>query len=75
MTDEERRDRAISVSTQRILTQKEFEQLRVVEMRKRIQDRRKNRGEPTVSNAKKRKTISIDTDSDSDGENNNAQAK
>ncbi|CAF1430037.1 unnamed protein product [Rotaria sordida] len=70
MTEEERRERAISISTQRILTQHDFEQLKMIEMKKRIQDRRKNRLEQSISNTGKRKTISIDTDSDSDNENN-----
>ncbi|CAF1478664.1 unnamed protein product [Rotaria sordida] len=70
MTEEERRERAISISTQRILTQHDFEQLKIIEMKKRIQDRRKNRLEQSISNTGKRKTISIDTDSDSDNENN-----
>jgi hypothetical protein len=75
MTEEERRECAISISTQRILTQCEFEQLKVLDMKKRIQDRRRNRLEQPVPTSKKRKTISIDTDSDSDNENNNAQAE
>ncbi|CAF3720740.1 unnamed protein product [Rotaria sp. Silwood1] len=70
MTEEERRERAISISTQRILTQHDFEQLKILEMKKRIQDRRKNRLEQSIENSRKRKTISIDTDSDSDDENN-----
>ncbi|CAF4947116.1 unnamed protein product [Rotaria sp. Silwood1] len=69
MTEEERRERAISISTQRILTQRDFEQLKILEMKKRIQDRRKNRLEQSIENSRKRKTISIDTDSDSDDEN------
>jgi len=69
MTEEERRERAISISTQRILTQREFEQLKVLEMKKRTQDRRRNRLEESATNSKKRKTISIDTDSDADDEN------
>ncbi|CAF0907524.1 unnamed protein product [Adineta ricciae] len=69
MTEEERRERAISISTQRILTQRDFEQLKVLEVKKRLQDRRRNRLEQSMSASKKRKTISIDTDSDSDDEN------
>ena len=69
MTEEERRERAISISTQRILTQHDFEQLKVLEVKKRLQDRRRNRLEQSMSASKKRKTISIDTDSDSDDEN------
>jgi hypothetical protein len=69
MTEEERREKAISISTQRILTQQDFEQLKTIEIKKRIQDRRRNRLEESVTNNKKRKTISIDTDSDSDEEN------
>jgi hypothetical protein len=68
MTEEERRERAIAVSSQRILTQREFEQLKIVQMKRRIQDRRKNRFEENISKTKKRKTISIDVDSDSDDE-------
>lgn len=71
MTEEERRQRALEISTQRILTQREFEQLKILEMKKRIQDRRKNRLEESISQNKKRKTISIDTDSDSEDENKN----
>ncbi|CAF4683538.1 unnamed protein product, partial [Rotaria sp. Silwood2] len=69
MTEEERRGRAITMSTPRILTQRDFEQLKIVEMKKRIQDRRKNRLEQSITNNRKRKTISIDTDSNSDDEN------
>ncbi len=69
MTEEERRERAMSISTQRILTQSEFEQLKILETKKRIQDRRRNRLEQPIPNNKKRKTISVDTDSDSDEEN------
>jgi len=69
MTEEERRERAISISSQRILTQRDFEQLKILEMKKRIQDRRRNRLEESIPNNKKRKMISIDTDSDSDDEN------
>jgi hypothetical protein len=72
LTEEERRDRAISISSQRILTQREFEQLKVLETKKRIQDRRRNRLEEPVSSSKKRKTISIDTDSDD--ENNETKS-
>lgn len=68
MTEEERREKAISISSQRILTQKDFEQLKILEMKKRVQDRRRNRLEEPTSTNKKRKTISIDTDSDSDTE-------
>jgi len=77
MTEEERRQRALEISTQRILTQREFEQLKILEMKKRIQDRRKNRLEESMNNNRKRKTISIDTDSDSDNENgkNDAEKK
>ncbi|UJR16558.1 hypothetical protein I4U23_003459 [Adineta vaga] len=70
MTEEERRERAISISTQRILTQRDFEQLKILEMKRRIQDRRRNRLEHAIPTSKKRKTIEINTDSDSDGENN-----
>lgn len=66
MTEEERREKAISISSQRILTQKDFEQLKILEMKKRVQDRRKNRLEESTTNNKKRKTISIDSDSDDD---------
>jgi hypothetical protein len=66
MTEEERRERAILISSQRILTQSDFEQLKLLEMKKRIQDRRRNRSEQSIPNNKKRKTISIDTDSESD---------
>jgi hypothetical protein len=74
MTEEERRERAISISTQRILTQREFEQLKILEMKKRIQDRRRNRLEQSIPNNKKRKMISIDTDSDSDDENSKTKS-
>lgn len=59
----------MAISSERILTQREFEQLKIVEMKKRIQDRRRNRLEESLPTSKKRKTISIDTDSDSDDEN------
>ncbi|CAF2030750.1 unnamed protein product [Rotaria magnacalcarata] len=74
LTEEERRERAITISSQRILTQQEFEQLKVLELKRRIQDRRRNRLEESMTDSRKRKTISIDTDSDSDDENkkNNA---
>jgi len=77
MSEEERRQLALEISTQRILTQKEFEQLKILEMKTRIQDRRKNRLEESMNNNRKRKTISIDTDSDSDNENgkNDAEKK
>ncbi len=75
MTEEERRERAISISSQRILTQHEFEQLKVLETKKRVQDRRRNRLEQPIADSKKRKTISIDTDSDSDDENNKTQSE
>ncbi len=74
MTEEERRERAISISSQRILTQQDFEKLKILEMKKRIQDRRRNRAEQLIPNNKKRKTISIDTDSDSDDENNKTKS-
>ena len=45
MTEEERRERATSISTQRILTQHDFEQLKILEMKKRIQDRRRKRAQ------------------------------
>ena len=70
MTEEERRERAISISTQRVLTQREFEQLKIYEMKKRIQDRRRNRLEQSIATSQKRKIVSIDTDSSSDDENN-----
>jgi hypothetical protein len=38
VTEGECRERAISISTQRILTQHDFEQLKIVEIKKRIQD-------------------------------------
>ncbi|CAF0956176.1 unnamed protein product [Adineta steineri] len=70
MTEEERRERAMQISSERILTQEDFEQLKALEIKKRVQDRRRNRLEqPSLPNGKKRKTISVDTDSDSDAEN------
>lgn len=69
MTEEERRQRATAISSERILTQREFEQLKVIEMKKRIQDRRRNRLEQSGAIGKKRKAIAIDTDSDEDEEN------
>ena len=75
LTEEERREKAISISSQRILTQKDFEQLKILELKKRVQDRRKNRMEESATNGKKRKTISIDTDSDSEDEKNKTQAE
>ncbi len=75
MTEEERRERAISISTQRILTQQDFEQLKILEMKKRIQDRRRNRVEQSIPNNKKRKTISIDTDSDDENDKTKSDQK
>jgi len=76
MTEEERREKAMSISTQRILTQQEFEQLKVIEMKKRIQDRRRNRLEQqSTTNNKKRKTISIDTDSDDENDKTKSDQK
>ena len=73
MTEEERRQRAMAISGERILTQADFEQLKVIEVKRRIQDRRRNRLDELASssNSKKRKTISINTDSDSDEEKTN----
>lgn len=75
MTEEERREKAMVISSQRILTQKEFEQLRVLEMKKRIQDRRRNRQEESIVNSKKRKTISIDSESDDETNKNQSDQK
>ncbi len=75
MTEEERREKAITISSQRILTQQDFEQLKSLEMKKRIQDRRRNRSEQSITNNKKRKTISIDTDSDEENEKAKADQK
>jgi len=75
MTEEERREKAMLISSQKILTQKDFEQLKIIQMKKKIQDRRKNRYEESISNTKKRKFISIDTDSDEDEDNNKSQNK
>ena len=69
MTEGELREKAMTISSERILTQQDFEQLKVLELKKRVQDRRRNRSEPTApTDSKKRKTISIDTDSDSEEE-------
>lgn len=70
MTEEDRRKKAIEISSQRILTQSDFEKLKVLEVKRRIQDRRRNRLEETMPPSKKRKTISIDVDSEDEDENN-----
>jgi hypothetical protein len=74
MTEEERRERAIAISSQRILTQTEFEQLKMIDVKKRIQDRRRNRLEESKTNTKKRKTITIDTDDEDDEGNAKTQS-
>ena len=77
MNEEERRQRAMDISGERILTQADFEQLKVIEVKRRIQDRRRNRldelasSSSSLSKGKKRKTISINTDSDSEEEKTN----
>ncbi len=52
-TEGECRERAISISTQRILTKHDFQQLKIVEMKKPIQDQWRNRLEESTSNSKK----------------------
>ena len=76
MSEEERRSKAMAISSERILTQKEFEQLKLIQMKRKIQDRRKNRHEEKLEkSSKKRKTISIDSDEDLDHQISTNQSK
>ena len=81
MSIEERQRRAIEISNERILTQNDFEKLKMVQMKKRIQDRKKilkdlHDDDDQSSNliqTKKRKFISIENDSESDEPNSSKQ--
>ncbi|CAF1031904.1 unnamed protein product, partial [Didymodactylos carnosus] len=65
MAEDERISKAMEVVTSRILTQSEFEQLRVTQLKKHLEDKR---GDKSTS---KRKTITIDTDSEDDNQRTN----
>ena len=73
-TEEERRARAMAISSERILTQKDFEQLKIIQLKRKIQDRRRNRSEENIEKGKKQKTISIDSDDDDELNRSNSQS-